>query len=169
MLRAWLQGGGRALAVHGLIGKTCDYEVSFLVIKLQKGSSCIGVSDKMSRISLRGRAAVWGTKGEGNLGAPCSRRVLQRWQLGDLITAYAAVGQGTISGEMLDGICRDPHRVIWSCLKAAVNFCKRTSFTDKRNYFILQIALSSRAISQHTFSAPAHCLLELVRIKQHFP
>lgn len=59
------------------------------------------------------------------------------------------------------GSARDPHRVIWDCLKAAVNFCNETSFPDKRNYFIPQIVLSSDAVS-----VPANCPQELVRVKK---
>ena len=104
VLRAWLQGGGRALTAQGLISKTCDYEVSFLVIELQIRQR-LQRSDKMSRISLCVRAAVQGAR-EGDLGAPHSWRVLQGCHLGDRSTACVAVVRGTICGEMLDGIGR---------------------------------------------------------------
>lgn len=49
-----MQGGRWAPAVQGLISKTCDCEVSFLVIELQIRQRVHGVSDKMCRISAHG-------------------------------------------------------------------------------------------------------------------
>lgn len=85
--------------MQGLIGKACECGVGFLVIELQIRQRLHGGSDKMSRISVHGRVAVLGVRGEG---------------VWELLISHPYKGalseipsqQGMISGEVLSGICR---------------------------------------------------------------
>lgn len=120
----------------------------------------------MSRISLHGGACVWGARGRAGCELPITWESC-KGSLRDLVTAYPAVVQGRLCREVPDGICRATG---WFGIVSTLgNFCKWTSLTDKGKYFIPQIVLSSRAISQQISSAPANCPLKLVGIKQHYP
>lgn len=95
-------------------------------------------------------------------------RVLQGWHLRDLIIACAAMVQGTLSGEILDVICKRSPQCDLGLSKSCSELQQTDLFHCQRNCFIPQIALLSRAIPQQTSSAPANCSLKLVRIKKHF-
>lgn len=154
--------GRWAPAGQGLIGNTCDCEVGFAVIELQIRRRLRGVSDGMSRISVRGRVTALRVGGRRVWGFP-KRGALQGWLVRDLILC-----KERSPGKCCMGPAGDPHRGIWDCLGVAVN-CKPTCFTKKSTPSSLRLSSQAGLFHSRPLCAPADCPLQLVRMKRHFP